>query len=370
MTRWILLAVLVVAASALAPIVVSTLPLGDASPGNLKPKPKKKMTGPPGKAVVDGDLTYSFGKMALHDAGTHVWTIKNEGQGDLILSKGEHTCSCTVANLGEGDTLALKPGKSTEVKLTWDPRHEGKFRQSADINVDNDPDTSVLKFIIEGDVEPPIRLMPPEPLLDFGPMSEGEPKTGYVAMASADRPDLKITAITPSNPERVKVTATPLTEAEQKSANLGPGYRLNFEVRPGKALGTFQDQVVIKTDHRLQPELVIVVTGRVDGPVTVSPERLRSVGITSARGGTLLAKLWVRGQENTNFTVAEKPKGLKVEIEPDEVSLPTVKAKQYRMTVTVPPGAPLGVTNGEIVLKTDHPLAEQVKVPVSLFVTE
>ena len=38
------------------------------------------------------------------------------------------------------------------------------------------------------------------------------------------------------------------------------------------------------------------------------------------------------------------------------------------MTVTIPPRTPPGVIAGPIVLKTDHPLAGEVKIPVHVVV--
>ena len=39
------------------------------------------------------------------------------------------------------------------------------------------------------------------------------------------------------------------------------------------------------------------------------------------------------------------------------------------MTVTVPPGTPGGLVDDRIVLKTDHPQAGEIKIPVSIYVT-
>ena len=39
------------------------------------------------------------------------------------------------------------------------------------------------------------------------------------------------------------------------------------------------------------------------------------------------------------------------------------------MTVTVPPGTAPGPVDGEIILKTDHPSARELKVPVSILIS-
>ena len=42
---------------------------------------------------------------------------------------------------------------------------------------------------------------------------------------------------------------------------------------------------------------------------------------------------------------------------------------QYRLRVTVRPGTPPGVLDRPIVLKTDHPKAGEVRIPVSIYVS-
>ena len=44
------------------------------------------------------------------------------------------------------------------------------------------------------------------------------------------------------------------------------------------------------------------------------------------------------------------------------------KAAKYQLTVTVPPGLPAGMMIEDIILKTDHPQAKEVKIPISVLV--
>ena len=45
---------------------------------------------------------------------------------------------------------------------------------------------------------------------------------------------------------------------------------------------------------------------------------------------------------------------------------PSSPGGQYLLTVTVPPGMPPGDIDDQIVLKTDHPKAGEVKIPVAI----
>jgi hypothetical protein len=375
MTRWILLALLIVALSAIGTVAVGVLPGGaDSDVQGPIADSKPKGPGPFGKAVVDGDLTYNFGTMSQMNEGTHTWTLTNKGQGNLTLTKGSASCTCTIANLAQGEKAVVKPNESTKIALTWETRMKnGHFETSATIYVENDLDNTQLEFHIEGTVRPAILTVPQEPIIDYGSVSNDQPHMGHVAMWSPDRPDLKIESFQVSNPDRLEVTQKPLGEKERKELkqagiDAGPGYQVDIKLKPGTSLGPFREEVRIKTDHPRQQELVLSVSGRMMGPVSVTPEQIRAFRISSHDGGEVSATIWVRNRDSvTTFSVAKAPEGLKVEVTPVDVNLvDNIKARQYRMTVKVAPGTPIGEMRGTIELKTDDPRAELVKVPVDI----
>ena len=79
--------------------------------------------------------------------------------------------------------------------------------------------------------------------------------------------------------------------------------------------------------------------------------------------------IMVRNAPETKFEVVEKPDNLKVEIIPSDVNTGTIaKVRRYKMVVTVPPGTPAGQIDGAITLKSDHPQASRVKIPVDVVV--
>jgi hypothetical protein len=76
--------------------------------------------------------------------------------------------------------------------------------------------------------------------------------------------------------------------------------------------------------------------------------------------------LHVRGGQEVKFDIDKKPALLNVTIEP--VSDPNQKGR-YRLTVAVPPGTAAQRIEGEIVLKTDHPRAAEIRIPVMILVS-
>ncbi len=138
-------------------------------------------------------------------------------------------------------------------------------------------------------------------------------------------------------------------------------------MKSGMPLGSFREEVVVHTDHPRQPEIRLTLLGRVVGPIVVSPDRLRLTNVSSSQGAEPELKIVVRGKRATKFEVVHTPPTFKAEVVPNEKG---AQGGLYRLVVTIPPGIAPGTIDGEIVLKTDHPLASEVKIPVNVFVQD
>jgi hypothetical protein len=140
------------------------------------------------------------------------------------------------------------------------------------------------------------------------------------------------------------------------------------EVKPGLPLGDLHEQLVVETDHPKQPRIEIVLSGKVIGPISMMPDRVRLTGVSPSKGARETLNLWVRGRDDTRIEVEKAPPELKVEIVPVDsaasVNAQGVKARRYQVIVTVPPGLPPKEITGTIILKTDHPNATELKIAV------
>lgn len=365
MKRWIILGVLIVGLTTTATLLVPYIRVGEATDAPAFAAPQVP-DGPRGKVVVDKPLTHEFGVMAQKTKGQQTWVVRNEGEGPLTLKKGGSTCSCTIASLKDGESAVLQPGEQTEIVLEWETReNNGKYSKSASI-LTSDPDKTQLDFIVEGTVRPAVITFPAERTVNLLNASNDTAQTARVALTSPDKPDMKVLEIVSSRPELLSAEIVPLTEEELKSLEFKSGYSVKLELKPGMPLGAFNEEVVLKTDHPMSPEVSIRLAGTMTGPITVMPDRVRMFQVSSREGSHSDLTLWVRGREETSITVEEAPENLKVAIARLDNSIKG--AGRYRMTVTVPPGTPPGTIAGMIVLKTDHPMASQVKIPVNVLV--
>jgi uncharacterized protein DUF1573 len=382
MLRWVLLAVVVVALTVGASLVAHSLTgsarSGLAGGGTAFPhRTEKEVSDHPAKATIvsGGEPVYEFGTMSTQATGTKEWVIKNEGTGNLMLKQGYASCSCTIAGLAEGETATVKPGEETTVKLRWETRnHTGSYGQKVKVLVMNDPDRQEFEFSVRGTVTPALLTLPQDPVIEFTNVSDGKPHSAYFVVFSPSKPDVKITGLESSRPDKMDVSFKPLTDEEHEKLGIKEGgYKVEVTMNPGMPLGEFQEAVEVKTDHPSQDRLRMLLRGHTVGPISTSPERV-SMRVASSRGGTSPLTIWVRGQDETKFEVADVPKGLEVNLEPVAESAGSATdleshAKRYRLMVKVAPGTQPGLIDGSIILKTDHPQAGEVKIPVLVAVT-
>lgn len=374
MKSWIILIALAVALTAAATLGLAFLPgdATDAGPGLSAPVAE----GPAPSVEVEGDLSYKFGTMTQDEEAQHSWIFRNTGQGDLVLKNLGTDCSCTIAQFGpakpapgsEEKVLALKPNGSEAIVVKWktNNKNDGPYRKSARIGT-NDPKQAVITLSVEGEVHPAIVLVPGEQTINFQVVSNDEPSVRKVGLLSVDRPDVKVTGATSSNPALIGVEARPMTPDEAASMKAPKGHVIEVTLKMGTSLGPVAEEVVIQTDHPRAPEFRLSVLGRVAGPITLTPDKVFLREVSSRSGAAADLVLWVRGRSSAKFEVARKPPGLDVAIEP--VSQPEgTKGSKYRMTVKVVPGTPAGPIRDEIILKTDHPQAAEIKVPVDVLV--
>lgn len=371
MKRWIILTGVVVALAAGGTVAVqymgaSTSPLGPGYP--VGAKAAARPSGPAARAVVEGDHIHYFGTLPQRTTGKHAWVVRNEGQGELVLWMISSTCSCTLAKFKNGEKAVVPPGESTEIVLEYETReNNGPYEKGAEIG-SNDPALPQFALHVRGQVFPAVMTMPTGNVANFvGITNDDDDHKTYVAVYSKDRPDLKILGYKSSRPKDITIDYEPLPPKEAKQI-LGlerGGYKVTVHARSGLPLGAFREEVVIKTDHPQQPEVRLSVVGKMSGPVNLLPAVLSMHQVDGKTGGTGELIVSVRNNRETKIEIEKAPKKVKTEIAPLDGG---TKKGRYRLTVTVPPGTTAQEIEDEVVLKTDHPKAERVSVPVSIWV--
>ena len=95
--------------------------------------------------------TFNFGEINKGVNKTHTFTIKNNGKSDLVIRKTKSSCGCTIAKL---DSKIIKPGASSDIKITFNSKGlSGKQHKTITI-ISNDPKKSKQTLRIIGSILP------------------------------------------------------------------------------------------------------------------------------------------------------------------------------------------------------------------------
>lgn len=364
MKTWIVLIAVVLAGAGVAFFYGALLP-SVPEPETVVPS---KPAGPPPKLELVEAKSYQFGTIPVGGKRTHAWSFRNVGEGPLDIWLEDTTCSCTVASLkaakGQEKTITIAPGQSSPLEVSWEGRHAGRFHQAATIGT-NDPDNPSVVLTLIGTVLDPLEIRPSDSV-SFPDGTPDQSRSAWVRILSNDRPDVKLLRVSTSKPGLIVAEAKPMSPEELAKEKGKSGYDLSIEVRPGMPPGRFLEEVSIESDHPARPALKIHLSGNTVGPITLTPARVVMPSVPRATGASVSLSLVVRGEQPVRFEIASKPEILKVEITPE--TGPDASGR-FRMTVTVPPGLPVGAIDRPILLKTNHPRLPEIRVPVSIYVS-
>ncbi len=107
---------------------------------NSGPKPR----------ILVSEEEWDFGKVTQGEKPTHIFIVKNGGEGDLIIEGVKESCPCIEASIS---TTLIKPGESAELKVTYDTTdYMGKDEKHVHI-YSNDPQESDKKINLYVEIE-------------------------------------------------------------------------------------------------------------------------------------------------------------------------------------------------------------------------
>jgi hypothetical protein len=342
-------------------------------------------TGPYPKVVLP-ETEFNFDVMAVNDEMTHKFIVKNEGEAPLKLKVKGTSCSCTLSDVAKDE---IPTGGEAEVELKWTPHApDMAFEKTADIWT-TDPDNRIITFTVKGRVEPMLDVAP----LDgwtLENLDRTKPQTVTAEFRSAILDKFTLTSIEPSS-ESLAVTQEPLTEEELKEFNSKSGYRLKVTLDASQLkVGKIEEHITVETDVKGFATLNFPIRGQFLGSITglpYTPEGVeRPPGMIWTREVLQTALGDVQASEGGTgwykLIVGDMPEGQKFEVIGTESSmefvtatvepLPTPKNNPRQFFVVtfkvkpgVPPGSYQSKQSAQVILKTNHPYASEIKFYVS-----
>jgi hypothetical protein len=96
-------------------------------------------------------MAYDYGNIIQDSVVTKIFVITNEGSEVLKINDVKASCGCTAVVAGKNE---LKPGESTEIKVSFDSKGKsGKQNKTITVST-NDPGNSIIKLAFTGNVTP------------------------------------------------------------------------------------------------------------------------------------------------------------------------------------------------------------------------
>jgi len=93
---------------------------------------------------------FQFGEITEGQKVDYVFKIMNKGKRDLLIRSAKASCGCTAANPG---TNLIKPGQSTDLKVTFDSQGKEGMQNKTVTVISNDPSQSMVTLAVTGTVK-------------------------------------------------------------------------------------------------------------------------------------------------------------------------------------------------------------------------
>ena len=123
--------------------------------GSLVTNPKSAQNNEGKVPVIQFDKTeFDFGKILQGEVVTYTFHFTNTGNAPLIITSVDKSCGCTVS---EYPRQPIEPGKTGEIKITYDSKgHQGFQSKALVVNSNTMPAQTTLR--IKADVRTPSQL--------------------------------------------------------------------------------------------------------------------------------------------------------------------------------------------------------------------
>jgi len=108
----------------------------DNSTAQNNPSSTAQINSGPQPRILVSEEEWDFGKVTQGEKPTHIFIVKNGGEGDLIIDSLKGSCPCIETSIS---TNLIRPGESAELKVSYDTTdYAGKDEKHLHI-YSNDP---------------------------------------------------------------------------------------------------------------------------------------------------------------------------------------------------------------------------------------
>ncbi len=299
------------------------------------------------KLRLDG-FHHRFGIVGVGQVVEHSFEVTNAGDQELAIALQSGSCGSLPATIGKE---VLAPGESTCLTAKFTVTYSGSVMRSVRLTT-NDLTQPVAFVSIHGKVPHDLRVYPVR--LD---MVGDKADTLSSTISVSGPPEMDLGEVSCRGQELGLAVGEPkIGDDERKS------WRITVSLQPGTLVGEFADELSIRTTHKDRPLITIPIRGTVAPDLRLQPpsaffgfakpgdKPAASINLTSRSGAPFRLLQVAPGDPRITVTQTETEGG-------------------YRLDIVVPTEKP-GVFEGEVLLKTDVPLEETMRIPVYVHVVE
>lgn len=314
------------------------------------PKPKDE-----GPDLRFGSYNWDFGAVNKGEIPAYSFKCRNVGSKDLVISKVETSCEDC---LGVGDwARTIPPGGHGEVKvLVKTPTQQRGVAKEVYVT-SNDPISPVVHLQVTGYVRPAQVLFSPR-TVNFGSPRRTESASREITVPVLEEDGFSVTSVSSDSPF-VDAALSP-----SKIKDL-PGYTITATLKPGAPVGEFKAKLTIESTHPKQPKAEVPVTATIRGNIDLDRDMFFLGIVKKGKEAVSSVTISTVGKEPVSITRIDNPLDC-VTVE----SKPKTEGKEYVLTATLKPTAPLGNIKGEVTVHTNDPDQSTLKIPVYAYVEQ
>lgn len=290
---------------------------------------------------------HSFGKISPTTRSETRFTLKNTGQGPLIIQRVQASCGCTSAVIGHH---TLKEGESTPLNVTFDSQdQQGPVRKSLGI-FSNDPARPYVELTLEAHVVPPITTDPE--VVAFRGVLPSDILHQKVRCASTRGLPLRFAGTADPLPPFLTITFEPEDRATTLTLTL-TGAALPSSERSG------QVPVRIRTNDPEMPVYTLPVLWSAGKALRLEPPAARFEPAPAGQAQQMhLALRHTKGRAFRILSVARACEPFQVQ------GLAGPAAPEHTIALCLGAGVPAGQYGGTLLLRTDSPDQPELEIQV------
>lgn len=316
------------------------------SPIAASPAPANAQEGQP--RLVVNNPTVNFGEVEQGAPAQGIFELKNEGSGSLQILGVQPACGCTAAMM---DANSIAPGQSAQLKATLSTTEFSGLQAKKIRLTTNDPEKRSVELTLEGEILPLITVDPPR--LYLRKLDSGKELSQSFTVTLKPELNAQVTEVKAGS-EKVRLA---LSEIEN-------GKKITATLAPNLPLGVFSDQIVVATSSAKVPMARIPIFAYVVGDWKVLPENVSFGTVMGPLKEPLKKQITVSTQGEKRYKVLSATANNPA----IQTALRSGKdGKEFGVELTIDPKT-VGTVRGEVILETDHPLAEQKRITIPVFV--